>query len=180
MKRLVFALDLVDDREAIAEYEAWHQAGRVWPTVLESLRACGLENVEIFRTGNRLCLIMDAPETFCLEAKAAADAVNPEVQAWERLMWRFQRALPWAAPGQKWVPMPRMFSLAQLSATAAPAPVAEVATRRKPVAMHAPRTGLPRSESRAVVRGRAEFLAFRAATPTVDRSGAEHVARRSK
>jgi len=113
MKRMVFALDLAGDPAAIAEYEAWHTAGRIWPAVVASLRDSGLENLEIFRTGNRLCLIMDAPEDFCLEAKAAADAANPEVQAWERLMGTFQRALPWAAPGQKWLRMQRIFSLAE-------------------------------------------------------------------
>ncbi|HVS76573.1 MAG TPA: L-rhamnose mutarotase [Steroidobacteraceae bacterium] len=45
------------------------------------------------------------------EAKAATDATDPDVQAWERLMWTFQRALPWAAPGEKWVRMQRIFSL---------------------------------------------------------------------
>ena len=114
MKRLIFALDLNDDPQAIAEYEAWHRRDRIWPAVVESLRHSGLTAVELFRTGNRLCLIMDAPDDFSLEAKAAADAANPEVQAWERLMWRFQRALPWAAAGEKWVPMQRIFSLADM------------------------------------------------------------------
>ncbi|HXS21843.1 MAG TPA: L-rhamnose mutarotase [Steroidobacteraceae bacterium] len=114
MKRLVFALDLANDAEAIAEYEAWHRADRIWPAVVASLRGSGLTGLEIFRTGNRLCLIMEAPDDFCLEVKAAADASNPDVQAWERLMWTFQRALPWAAPGEKWVPMQRIFSLTEM------------------------------------------------------------------
>jgi L-rhamnose mutarotase len=112
MKRFVFALDLVDDPEAIAEYEAWHRADRIWSAVVAALRGSGLTALEIFRTGNRLCLIMEAPDDFSLAAKAAADASNPEVQAWERLMWTFQRALPWAAPGEKWTQMQRIFSLA--------------------------------------------------------------------
>lgn len=114
MKRLVFALDLANDPALIAEYEAWHRAGRIWPAVVASLRESGLASLEIFRTGNRLCLIMEAPEDFSLEAKVAADAANSEVQAWERLMWTFQRALPWARPGEKWVRMQRIFSLAEL------------------------------------------------------------------
>ena len=28
-------------------------------------------------------------------------------------MWRFQRSLPFAEPGEKWVPMQRMFSLTE-------------------------------------------------------------------
>ena len=111
MKRFVFALDLVNDRKAIAEYEAWHRPDRIWPAVVASLRDSGLTALEIFRTGNRLCLIMEAPDDFSLAAKAAADAANPDVQAWERLMWTFQRALPGAAPGVKWVSMERIFSL---------------------------------------------------------------------
>jgi len=111
MKRFVFALDLVVDPEGIAEYEAWHRPDRIWPAVVASLRGSGLTGLEIFRTGNRLCLIMEAPDDFFLEAKAAADASNPDVQAWERLMETFQRALPWAAPGEKWLQMQRIFSL---------------------------------------------------------------------
>jgi L-rhamnose mutarotase len=114
MKRFVFALDLADDPQAIAEYEAWHRADRIWPSVVASLRRSGLTALEIFRTGNRLCLILEAPDDFSLEAKAAADASNPQVQAWERLMWTFQRVLPWAAPGEKWVRMQTIFSLADM------------------------------------------------------------------
>ena len=114
MKRFVFALDLHDDPQAIAEYEAWHCADRIWPAVVASLRQSGLTALEIFRTGSRLCLIMEAPDDFSLASKVAMDASDPEVQAWERLMWQFQRALPWAAPGEKWVPMQRIFSLADM------------------------------------------------------------------
>jgi L-rhamnose mutarotase len=32
-------------------------------------------------------------------------------------MWRFQQPLPFAKPGEKWVPMRRMFSLKETSAT---------------------------------------------------------------
>jgi L-rhamnose mutarotase len=111
MPRYVYALDLEDNPEAIREYEAWHRAERIWPQIVDSLRASGLDSLEIFRTGNRLVLIIDAPATFSPAAKAASDAADPVVQKWEALMWTFQRALPWAAPGQKWVPMEVIFSL---------------------------------------------------------------------
>ena len=32
-------------------------------------------------------------------------------------MWGFQKALPHAAPGQKWVPMEKIFDLAEQSGT---------------------------------------------------------------
>ena len=39
------------------------------------------------------------------------DADNPKVQEWERLMWNFQKELPWAKNGEKWMPMENIFTL---------------------------------------------------------------------
>jgi L-rhamnose mutarotase len=114
VRRLAFALDLQNDAALIAEYESWHAPERIPPAILESLRNSGLFNLEIFRTGNRLFLLIDAPDEFSLDSKAIADARNSDVQAWERFMWSFQKALPWATPGQKWVPMQRIFCLTDI------------------------------------------------------------------
>ena len=114
MHRYVYALDLVDAPSKIAEYEAWHRAERIWPAVVASLKSSGLANLELFRTGNRLVLIVDAPDDFSPDSRAASDARDPDVQAWEALMWGYQRALPWAKPGEKWILMETIFSLAQL------------------------------------------------------------------
>ena len=53
MQRYYYALDLKDDAAAIAEYERWHRPGVVWPEIISSIRASGIEEMEIFRTGNR-------------------------------------------------------------------------------------------------------------------------------
>lgn len=111
VSRLYFALDLKDNPELIAEYERWHQPGQIWPDILESLRSSGIEEAEIFRTHNRLVLVLDVAGNFSLDEKAAADAVNERVIAWEAMMWKYQKPLPWARPGEKWVPMQRIFSL---------------------------------------------------------------------
>jgi L-rhamnose mutarotase len=115
MTRLVYALDLQNDPTLIEEYERWHQAGRIWPEIVQSLRAAGIDEAQIYRTGNRLVLIIDVSPEFDPAAKAAADAADARVQAWEALMWKYQQALPWAQPGQKWVPMSRIFSLTDVS-----------------------------------------------------------------
>lgn len=109
MKRYCLALDLKDDPELIAQYEMHHRA--VWPEVLESIRVAGIEDMQIYRTGNRLFMIMEVNEQFDGAAKAAADATNPRIVEWETFMDTFQQRLPWAAPNQKWVPMEEIFGL---------------------------------------------------------------------
>lgn len=113
MPRLYYALDLQDDLALIAEYERWHSPGAIWPEIVESISAAGVRDMEIYRVDNRLVLTMEVDEDYSPEAKAAADASNPRVQAWEVLMSTFQKPLPGSAAGQKWRPMARIFSLAQ-------------------------------------------------------------------
>jgi L-rhamnose mutarotase len=67
--------------------------------------------MEIYRVGNRLTMIMEVNAQFDFATKAAADAQNPKVQDWEQLMWTFQQPLPFAAPGEKWVLMKKIFTL---------------------------------------------------------------------
>lgn len=108
-KRYCFAVDLIDDPELMAVYEEWHK--QIWPEIHDSITSQGIEQMEIYRVSNRLFMIMDVNDSFSFEAKAAADAANEKVQEWEKLMWNFQQALPFAKPGEKWVLMNRIFSL---------------------------------------------------------------------
>jgi len=109
MKRYCLALDLVNDEQKVAAYEEWHS--KVWPEIKASITDAGISQMEIYRTGNRLFMIMETSDGFSFEKKAAMDAANPKVQEWERLMWDFQQALPWAKPGEKWILMDKIFSL---------------------------------------------------------------------
>jgi len=109
MKRFALALDLVDDPLLIAEYEAYHR--NVWPEIKKSILDSGIINMEIYRTGNRLFMIMETEDGFSFGNKASMDSSNIKVQEWERLMWKFQQALPGSKPGEKWVLMDRIFEL---------------------------------------------------------------------
>jgi L-rhamnose mutarotase len=109
MKRYCLALDLVDDPALVAEYEAYHR--EVWPEIKQSIRDAGILDMEIYRFGTRLFMIMEAGDTFSFEKKSAADAANEKVQEWEALMWKFQSPVPGARPGEKWVLMDKIFSL---------------------------------------------------------------------
>ncbi len=109
MKNYCLALDLKNDPELIAAYEAHHRA--VWPEILESIHSAGIQRLTIYRAGNRLVMNMEVNEDFSFEAKNKADASNPKVQEWENLMWEYQQALPFAQPGEKWVLMEQIFEL---------------------------------------------------------------------
>ena len=107
--RYCFALDLIDDSDRIAEYESHH--AHIWPEVRDSFRRAGIENVELYRSGNRLFMLLDTNEHFSFDKKKKIDDEDPVVQKWEALMSTYQQPLPWAKPGEKWVLMKTLFKL---------------------------------------------------------------------
>lgn len=109
MDRYCLALDLKDDPKLIAEYEEYHK--QVWPEIIKSIKDSGIQVLDIYRTGNRMFMIIEANDDFSFSKKSEMDAANPKVQEWEKLMWKFQQALPWAKPGEKWILMGKIFSL---------------------------------------------------------------------
>jgi L-rhamnose mutarotase len=108
-RRYCLALDLKDDPQLIAEYKKYHE--KIWPEITTSLKAAGVKNLEIYRLGTRMFMIMEVDESFSFEAKAKADKENPKVREWEQLMWKFQQPVPGARPGEKWILMERIFKL---------------------------------------------------------------------
>ncbi len=108
-QKFCLALDLKDDPKLIAEYKSHHE--KVWPEIIQSIRDSGISVLDIYCTGNRLFMIIEADENFTFEKKSAMDKENPKVQEWEELMWKFQQAIPWAKPGEKWVLMEKIFEL---------------------------------------------------------------------
>jgi len=109
MRRYCLALDLVNDKDLITEYEDYHK--NVWPEIKKSIVNAGIEQMEIYRFSNRLFMIMDVNDQFNFTNKRVADAGDPKVQEWEQLMWKYQQAIPGSKSGEKWVLMDKIFSL---------------------------------------------------------------------
>ncbi len=108
-QKYCFALDLIDDPVLIAEYKKYHE--KIWPEITASIVDSGIENLDIYCVGNRMVMIIEANETFTFERKGEMDASNPVVQKWEELMWKYQKALPLAKEGEKWLMMEKIFDL---------------------------------------------------------------------
>ncbi len=108
-RRYCLTLNLQDDPELMAEYKRYHE--KIWPEITKSIKDSGIVDMEIYQLGIRLFMIMKVGDDFSFEAKAKADRENPKVQEWETLMWKFQKPLPGAKPGEKWQLMERIFQL---------------------------------------------------------------------
>jgi L-rhamnose mutarotase len=109
IRRFCLALDLKDDPRLIAEYKKYHE--KIWPEITASLKESGIVDAEIYLLGTRMFMILEVNEIFSFESKSRADQENPKVREWEELMWKFQKALPQARPGEKWLLMDRIFKL---------------------------------------------------------------------
>lgn len=117
--RRVLLLDLKDEAAAIARYEAAHRPGQVPAAVLSSIRASGIRDMTIYRSGNRLVMLIETDPSFDPAAKAIADAANPDVQDWETRMNLLQQRLPFSREGEKWVDAVCIFDLAEQPGTVA-------------------------------------------------------------
>lgn len=111
MQRYALALDLKNDAQLIAEYERLHC--NVAPEIQQSIKDAGITRMDIYRFADRLFMIIEANDDFSFAKKAAADRASPQVQAWEQLTWKFQKAIPGSNPGEKWVVMDKIFELSK-------------------------------------------------------------------
>jgi L-rhamnose mutarotase len=109
MKRYALTLDLKNDPALIAEYERYHE--KIPDAIEKSITMAGVTRLDIYRLGTRLFMLLEATDDFSFEKKAKMDADNPDVQAWETLMWKFQKPLKQAKKGEKWLLMKRIFEL---------------------------------------------------------------------
>jgi L-rhamnose mutarotase len=108
-KRYCLALQLKNNPDLIRQYEEHHK--KVWPEIIASIKDSGIEQMEIYRLGTRLFMIMEVNDDFSFERKATMDQNNTKVQQWEELMWKYQQPLEGAAEGEKWMLLNKIFDL---------------------------------------------------------------------
>lgn len=109
MKQYALTLDLKDDPQLIIEYERYH--AQVWPEVLAAIRHVGILEMKIFRTANRLFMLMETSEDYDPVRAKAYFAADEKSQQWEQLMDKFQQRISGAPADDKWVAMDCCFQL---------------------------------------------------------------------
>ena len=107
MKRYCQTLTLVDKEEMIQQYVEAH--AHVWPEIIEGQRQVGILDMQIYRKGRSLFMIMDTKDDFDFAHDMARLATLPRQAEWEAYVSRFQGASATARSDEKWQPMERIF-----------------------------------------------------------------------
>ena len=111
IKRYVQVLDLTDDPDMIREYKKWHSQEFHWKEIRDGIRAVGILEMEIYISGTRLVMIVDAPEDFDWQAAMDKLSTLPRQAEWEAFVARLQGCDENARSDEKWKMMERMFYL---------------------------------------------------------------------
>ncbi|MEW9587055.1 L-rhamnose mutarotase [Paraburkholderia sp. DGU8] len=64
-------------------------------------------------TGKKTCSTETDDTIFSAQRIADAEANDPVLMEWQRLMWNFQVPTPWTPPGEKWVEAALIFDLSR-------------------------------------------------------------------
>lgn len=107
MKRYCQTLTLVDDEQMIAKYVDAHK--HVWPEIIEGQRQVGILDMQIYRRGCLLFMIMDTVDDFDFEKDMAKLATLPRQAEWEAYVSQFQGCSTNARSDEKWQLMERIF-----------------------------------------------------------------------
>ena len=91
----------------IAKYVEAH--AHVWPEVIEGQREVGIVDMQIYRKGRSLFMIMDTVDGFEFERDMARLAGLPRQAEWEAYVSQFQGAKAEARSDEKWERMERIF-----------------------------------------------------------------------
>jgi L-rhamnose mutarotase len=112
-KRYCLTLSLKEDPDLISEYMHWHEKDHIWPEIPEGIRAVGIEQMEIYRFGSILFMIIEGSPEFDFEKDMKRLASFPGQQEWEAFVSKYQKSLPGETSSEKWKLMEKIFDLGQ-------------------------------------------------------------------
>lgn len=83
----------------------------VWPEVQKGIREVGILDMQIYRSGRKLFMIMDTVDDFDFVKDNARLAELPRQAEWEAYVAQFQGCDPEAKSTEKWQLMDKIFDL---------------------------------------------------------------------
>ena len=112
MSRYVFTVNLKDEPHVVDAYLRHHR--EVWPEVQASLRAAGVEQMDIYLLGRRLVMMVELRQGLDYRTAFLRHASSsPRVAEWERLMKSLQEPAAEARADEWWAAMEPVFHLNQ-------------------------------------------------------------------
>lgn len=109
--RTCLALDLKNDPDLIAQYEQHHERQHAWPEIMAGIREGGVLDMQIYRIGNHLFMIVETPDGLPVAEAFQRIGELPRQAEWARFIGQFQQRLPEALPGEHWAEMKPVFLL---------------------------------------------------------------------
>lgn len=109
MKRYCQTLELSEDDGLIRQYIEAH--AHVWPEIQEGIRSVGILDMQIYRQGRKLFMIVDTIDDFDWDADNARLAQLPRQAEWEAYVAQFQGCDPNVPSTAKWHLMEKIFEL---------------------------------------------------------------------
>lgn len=110
-KRYCLTLELKNDTHLIKEYEEWHQPENIWTEIPEGIRQVGIMDMEIYRSGTTLFMILTVPVDFDFEQQMGELAGLPRQAEWEDFMANYQQAKTGTSSAERWLKLKRVFKL---------------------------------------------------------------------
>ena len=100
-------MTLVDDPELVEKYIEVHS--HVWPEVIAGQHEVGILQMQIYRLGRSLFMIMDTVDDFDFARDMARLAGLPRQAEWEAYVSQFQGCAADASSAEKWQMMEKIF-----------------------------------------------------------------------
>jgi L-rhamnose mutarotase len=119
IKRYCKTLELKNDPALMQAYQEAHSPMAVWPEIRKGMQEVGILDMQIYRDGYRLFMIMDTVPDFDHDRAMDELAGKPRQAEWEERMSRFQAASAEATAGEKWKLMERIYSMEEPAGTIA-------------------------------------------------------------
>ncbi|MFI3320219.1 MAG: L-rhamnose mutarotase [Rikenellaceae bacterium] len=104
-KHNILTANLVDDKVMQQEYMDYHYTQfEKWPEVARGFCNAGFQEVNLYRNGRQLMLVISIPADKNLsEIDPKTVENNPRVDDWNAIMGKYQEGVKGSAPDEKWV-----------------------------------------------------------------------------